>query len=273
MASPKSSNATGDPGNEEHKHVVGNMYFVSGNNGRSLAPWVAIDPKKLGIKQPGNSATDVSSGSDGGADDEFYSRVDHVHGCPRFDEEQEPGPEGPEGPPGQDGEDGKDGERGPEGPPGRDGVDGRDGEPGPPGQDGRDGKDGQDGEPGPEGPPGQDGVDGKDGEPGPQGPPGSINLPTPVCPGQSLLYIDSSGNLGYVCSALNPGGPLVSSLSGGLEFVSSAKSGTVNVVTNVYVEGTALKMNRVNLRFDRGVLVDMEPPTIETIDAGTTCST
>jgi len=253
---PLSVDATGDPGNVGHVHVRGNMYVSTASGGNGFAPWAAIDPKKLGIKQPGNSATSVAGSSSGGVDEDFYSRVDHVHGCPRFDEEREPGPEGPPGQDGRDGIDGKDGE------PGKDGVDGKNGADGAPGRDGVDGKDGQEGPPGKDG---KDGIDGKD---------GVLDLPNPDCPGESILIVTPDDpnppKLGHVCTPPE-GEAVLTSSNGNLSWLTDPACESITLVTKVFTKGTALMQTQQTLTFFRGILLEASEPFDSVVDSGATC--
>jgi len=259
---PLSVDATGDPSNVGHVHVRGNMYVSAASGGNGFAPWAAIDPKKLGIKQPGNSATQVAGASYGGQDEEFYSRVDHVHGCPRFDEEREPGPEGPPGKDGIDGVDGKDGEQGP---PGQDGRDGKDGIDGAPGRDGIDGKDGQ------EGPPGKDGRDGTDGQDGKDG---SLDLPNPNCPGESILIVSPDDpnppKLGHICTPPE-GEAVLTSGNGNLSWLTDPACESITLVTKVFTKGTALMQTQQTVTFFRGILLEASEPFDSVVDSGATC--
>jgi len=258
---PLSIDATGSPDNAGHVHVRGNMYVDSTGAGNGFAPWAAMDPKKLGIKQPGNAATAVAGASYGGQDEEFYSRVDHVHGCPRFDEEREPGPEGPSGQDGRDGIDGKDGE------PGKDGVDGKNGADGAPGRDGVDGKDGQ------EGPPGKDGKDGIDGQDGKDG---ILDLPNPDCPGESILIVSPDNpnppKLGHICTPPE-GEAVLTSSNGNLSWLTDPACESITLVTKVFTKGTALMQTQQTLTFFRGILLEASEPFDSVVDTGATCPT
>lgn len=75
---PASTNATGDPGNDKHAHVIGKMFMEDTADGKGWAPWFVIDPEKFGGKNElldGTNHTDTAD-ADPVAGDMIYAHAD-----------------------------------------------------------------------------------------------------------------------------------------------------------------------------------------------------
>jgi len=59
---PVSVDATGDPGNEKHFHVIGKMFMEDTAPGKGWAPWFVLDPDKLSSGKVFTDATDDTPG-------------------------------------------------------------------------------------------------------------------------------------------------------------------------------------------------------------------
>jgi hypothetical protein len=59
---PYSTDATGDPGNDEHFHVIGKMFMQADGEGKGWTPWFAIDPEKFGGFKVKTDAPDDTPG-------------------------------------------------------------------------------------------------------------------------------------------------------------------------------------------------------------------
>lgn len=59
---PATTDITGDPGNEEHVHVVGKMYMSTDAEGKGWAPWFVIDPEAFGSFKVKTDDTDDTPG-------------------------------------------------------------------------------------------------------------------------------------------------------------------------------------------------------------------
>jgi hypothetical protein len=65
---PASTDITGEPGNEDHVHVIGKMFMETDADGKGWAPWFVIDPEALGS---GKVKTDATDDTPGYLDDEI----------------------------------------------------------------------------------------------------------------------------------------------------------------------------------------------------------
>jgi len=59
---PASTDITGEPGNEDHVHVIGKMFMETDADGKGWAPWFVIDPEALGSGKVKTDATDETPG-------------------------------------------------------------------------------------------------------------------------------------------------------------------------------------------------------------------
>jgi len=59
---PATTDITGDPGNEEHVHVIGKMYMSTDAEGKGWAPWFVIDPEAFGSFKVKTDDTDDTPG-------------------------------------------------------------------------------------------------------------------------------------------------------------------------------------------------------------------
>ncbi len=66
---PATTDITGDPGNEEHVHVIGKMYMSTDAEGKGWAPWFVIDPEAFGSFKVKTDDTDETPGY---LDDEIH---------------------------------------------------------------------------------------------------------------------------------------------------------------------------------------------------------